>query len=338
LTGRQLNDDLWEITVILREFMPDRHLARPGPPANIAATPDYPVHAERFRAALQARVLGLAGLNAGGSGVGVSFRALHLERGSATLTGPGTGPDDERVLDAPMTGWFPWADDLRLHLAAGAQGTHLLLGPAALDRALRHHPEAAHLRYLAGRIGVLRLSDTGNAPDRVASCFDGILAETLRPGPMSASVVASLVHVLLVQFYRGQAMRDVRSDAGGGTSLAAQLIALVEENFRAHWSVDRYAARLGVSRDRLTDICQRVHDRPPGALIRGRLALEARLYLESSPLSLDQIAGRLGFAGPAQFSRFVRAVTGLPPGRYRQDNRRVGQTAGEPAAAPYAWP
>ena len=241
-----------------------------------------------------------------------------------------------------MTGWFPWASGMRLHLAAGAQGTHLLLGPLALDRALRHRPEAALLRFLAARIGVLRLADPGQGPDRVAACFDGILAETLRPGPMAEAVVASLLHVLLVQFHRGQAMRDGQTDpkreAGGAAGLAAQFVALVEENFRAHWSVERYADRLGISRDRLTDICHAVHGRPPGTLIRARLALEARLYLEGSPLSLDQIAGLLGFAGAAQFNRFIKAVTGMPPGRYRRDNRRVAATPGTTVAAPYAWP
>lgn len=310
--------------------MPDR--LRPVLSAPVPA-PEHPVRAERFRTALQARVLGMAGL-----GAGVSFRALHLERGHATLS----GPFGELVLEAPMTGWFPWASGMRLHLAAGAQGTHLLLGPMALDRALRQRPEAAQLRFLAERVGVLRLTDPAQGPDRVSACFDGILAETLRPGPMAEAVVASLLHVLLVQFHRGLALRDgigqQRSEAGGAAGVAAQFVALVEENFRSHWSVERYAARLGVSRDRLTDICHAVHGRPPGMLIRARLALEARLYLEGSPLSLDQIAGLLGFAGPAPFNRFVKSVTGLPPGRYRRANGRITVSAGNAVAAPYAWP
>lgn len=325
--------------------MPERGAGGAIKPAmQPAVTPraEVPVRAERFRTALQARVLGLAGLDVAAPGRGRSFRALHLERGQATLA----GPEGERVLEAPLTGWFPWAEGLRLHLAAGAQGTHLLLGPAALDRALRHHPEAALLRFLAGRVAVLRLGEPDRGADMVASCFDGILAETLRPGPLSASVVGSLLHVLLVQFHRGQAAREgrdadpaaLRVSAGGGAALAAQFVALVEENFRAHWPVDRYAGHLGISRDRLTDICRRVHGRTPGALIRARLSLEARLYLEGAALSLDQIAGVLGFAGPAQFNRFVRAATGLPPGRYRDARARVSDPPRDAVVAPYAWP
>lgn len=297
---------------------------RPLPPP-----PDQPVRAERFRAALQTRVLGLAGLEAG-----PNARALLLDRGQAVLQAGGT----EQVLVAPVVGWFPWREDMRLYLGAGAQGTHLLLTAAALDRALRHRPEAAHLRFLADRVAVLRLDPGAPGAAALAACFDGLLAETLTPGPMASGVVGSLLHVLLVHLYRGQGgTAEAPGDPGGSAELAARFVALVEENFRAHWTVARYAAALGITRDRLHDLSRAAHGRSPGALIRARLTLEARQFLEHSPLSLGQIADALGFSGAAQFNRFFRAQAGQPPGRFRADLRRPGPER-PPASAPYAWP
>lgn len=73
-----------------------------------------PVRAERFRAALQPRVLGRAGL-----GEQDNLRALHVERGNATLRTADAAPV---VLTGPAVGWFPWRGNKRLHLGAGAQG------------------------------------------------------------------------------------------------------------------------------------------------------------------------------------------------------------------------
>lgn len=292
--------------------------------------PEQPVRAERFRAALQTRVLGLAGL-AGGP----SYRALLLQRGTAVLHGPG----GEQALAAPAMGWFPWNEDLRLYLGAGAQGTHLLLASVALDRALRHRPEAAHLRFLADRAAILRIAPEQAQSGTLAACFDGMLAETLAPGPMSAGAVGSWLHVLLIQLYRGQGGRpEAARDPGAGAELAARFVALVEENFRRHWTVMRYAGALGISRDRLHDICRAAHGRSPGDLVRTRLALEARLYLENSSLSLGQIADMLGFAGTAPFNRFFRAQTGLPPGRFRKALRQPDRARQVADTAPYDWP
>lgn len=293
--------------------------------------PEVPVRAERFRAALQTRVLGRAGL-----GEAENFRALILEKGDAVLRAM-----DDAVLPlaGPMMGWFPWRDGMRLELAAGAQGTHLLLGAATLDRVLQRRAEATQLRFLVARPAFLRLGADNATGEAVAACFTGILAETLRPGPMSSAVVESLLHILLVHLHRGQpGSAGSGAETGGIKALAGRFTALVESHFRDHWSVARYAAELGISRDRLNDICLKAHGRPPARLIRERLVLEARIYLENSPLALGQIAGVLGFAGASQFNRVFKALQGRTPGKYREERRRLAQGGATAPGAPYAWP
>ena len=92
---------------------------------------------------------------------------------------------------------------------------------------------------------------------------------------------------------------------------------LVELHFREHWRIARYAEALGLSHDRLHDICVRTLKRPPLELVHDRLAHEACLQLVRSGLSIEQVAADLGFRTTANFSRFFRARTGNSPARYR---------------------
>jgi AraC family transcriptional regulator, transcriptional activator of pobA len=304
------------------------HLAAPSSPGT---RPETPIRAERFRSALQMRTLGRAGL-----GEAENVRAVLLERGEATLRTPDSSPIP---LAGPVMGWFPWRDGMRLDLAAGAQGTHLLLGRVTLNRVLHRWPETAQLRFTVDRRLFLRLGEDAAASAQLDTCFAGILSETLHPGTLSGTIVESLLQVILVQLHRGQGQLGTPAAAhsGGGTALAERFTSLVEGHFRERWTVTRYAAEIGISRDRLHDICLRVHGRTPGRLIRERLLIEARIYLENSSLALDQIAEVLGFSGAAQFSRFFAALQGQPPGSYR--NRHSAARAGHAGEMTlHSWP
>lgn len=103
-------------------------------------------------------------------------------------------------------------------------------------------------------------------------------------------------------------------------------------------TVARYAQQLGISRDRLNDLCRRAHGRPSDRLIRDRLALEARIYLQSSSLTIDQIAAALGFSSAAQFCRVFSRAEGRPPGRYRADQTRAARVGQVRLSAPYDGP
>lgn len=126
--------------------MPNPHAA--GRPRG--QTVETPIRAEAFRAALQPRTLGLAGLDEA-----QNVRAIHLERGEARLRLAG---DAVLPLQAPVMGWFPWHPDMRLEIGASGQGSHLLVGRAPLDRALARSPEAAELRFMPDRRVILHLS------------------------------------------------------------------------------------------------------------------------------------------------------------------------------------
>jgi len=286
------------------------------------------VRVEQFRSALQSRIIGRAGLSAARS-----YRAIYLERGHADLI----SDVEDQVLSGPLIAWLPWSEEARLRLSAGSLGTHLLLGPQTLSQALRHTPEAAQLAYMTDHPVLLSLTDRAETGEIIRACFRGILDETSVPRPMSGSVIAAFLGILLIHLFRSQPAQGEGKVPTGAQPLANRFVMLVETHFRDHWRVNDYAKQLGISRDRLIDINLRAHGRPPGALIRTRLMQEAEQLLESSTLSVDQVARFLGFSSSPQFIRFFRSQKGMPPGRYRAS---IGQIESSPpnTSAPYAWP
>ena len=113
---------------------------------------------------------------------------------------------------------------------------------------------------------------------------------------------------------------------------------LVESHFRERWTVTEYARSLGMSRDRLGDICVKVRGIGPKELVDKRVTIEARLQLENSSHSVQQIADLLGFNSSSQFTRFFARTPGVPPGQYRAAFLRESDTSESATALPYEWP
>ena len=93
---------------------------------------------------------------------------------------------------------------------------------------------------------------------------------------------------------------------------------LAEIRFRERWGVRDYASELGLSTDRLHDICTRILGKPPLRLIHERTLSESQSLLERSSRTVDQIADVLGFHTASQFSKFFKSIVGVPPGAYQR--------------------
>ena len=287
------------------------------------------VRAERFQSSLQPRVIRSAGIQKS-----QSFRAVLLERGRAVFASEG----GEQELAAPLVAWFPWAADMSLRLGAGSQGVHLLLEPQSLTQALRYNIDDAPLAFMAERPALLDLSGEPELAEGAIGCFRSILSETSKPQRMSFSVINAHLGVLLIYLFRGQSAGGLSDDQPLQRPLASRFVTLVETHYRDHWKLERYASALGISRDRLNDVCQRAYARPPAVLVRSRIMLEAKRLLDNTALSVDQIAGILGYSNASQFNRFFRAQEGVPPGRFRSEQRRAARNEPTVPAAPYEWP
>jgi transcriptional regulator GlxA family with amidase domain len=87
------------------------------------------------------------------------------------------------------------------------------------------------------------------------------------------------------------------------------------------WSVAKLAQEAGVSRSVLAERFTHYLNEPPMAyLTRWRMRLGAQL-LNSSSRSVLDIASEVGYQSEAAFNRAFRREFGLPPARYRSQNR-----------------
>ncbi|SIO18445.1 AraC-type DNA-binding protein [Rhodovulum sp. ES.010] len=101
--------------------------------------------------------------------------------------------------------------------------------------------------------------------------------------------------------------------------LAAGFAALVEKEFRGPKSVSDYAADLGVTATHLTRICNQTCGRTASDLLSERKISEARRLLADTRAPIKDIAGALGYASPAYFTRAFQARTGQTPRGFRRE-------------------
>lgn len=306
-----------------------------------ALPPDYPhVFAEPLRPGLQDRTLGgLVRLP------GRTWQVLLLTAGRAEVLAPpeaaGRSPAP-RPVEAPALVWWPAARGLRFRVMAGSAGGHLVVDDTALSGAIGVKPAAEDLRLMVQRPVNLSLGEAPGALETAKAAMRLILSETAASARGGDLVIEAQLRVLLVLLWRHGGLE--MAAAGGPASAARRLLEFrqsLETHFRERWGVADHARALGMTPDRLHDLCVRSLGRPPKDLIQDRLMHEARLMLLRSSATLDQIAAALGFPHTGHFSRFFRRIEGTPPGAWRRA-RLASRAAGSPAAGgetSYAdWP
>ncbi len=107
-----------------------------------------------------------------------------------------------------------------------------------------------------------------------------------------------------------------RSDAA--RKLVARYTALLERDFRSGMGVGDFAAALGVTATHLSRCCNLTCGKPASSLLQDRRIFEARKLLSETRLPVGQIAGNLGFASPAYFTRAFQHLTGQSPSAFRR--------------------
>lgn len=289
------------------------------------------IAAERLQCALQDRVFGT-----GKSPEGWHWRGILLTSGSgAILAG-----DDVMALRAPSLVWVPWSEGTALQVKAGGVGYLFAIGNEVLANAIGHNPESSDLRLLADRRVVAPLDESPEAVTDAEHAFDLIVRETHRPRSGSWTMVEAQVRSVLVLLWRMSAAAEEAGRARGRPSRILQHFRqLVEVHFRDRWPVNRYAGAMGVSPDRLHDICRRELGKSPIELVHERAIHEARLRLDRSTQTVEQVAGALGFRDVGHFSRFFKSRVGLPPAAYRGRSAKPAPGGAEIPVSNYSdWP
>lgn len=92
---------------------------------------------------------------------------------------------------------------------------------------------------------------------------------------------------------------------------------LVENHYRQYHQVQDYANLLNKSPKTLSNLFALYNNKTPLQVIKERIALEAKRLLQYTDKTSKEIAFELGFEDPANFSRFFKQQTGLPPGDFK---------------------
>lgn len=121
----------------------------------------------------------------------------------------------------------------------------------------------------------------------------------------------------------GLVARELSAKASPGTpSAGAGLVdrfgGLIDEHYREHWPVARYAAALKVTPTHLSRLTREAFGCPASHMIRDRVVREARRQLVYTNTPVSKIGYALGFNDPAYFTRTFTVATGLSPSEFRE--------------------
>lgn len=259
--------------------------------------------------------------------------ALLLTSGSARLS-----QDDATLASVPAIAFFPPSDGVTITVGAGSRGYLIGLSPEIVGEAIGDHAESAALRVFSGSFSLTGTLEPAAAREMIP-LFEGVIAELSEEGRASRMVISAYARLILMAVWRlrpAAAADEPRANAG---TLLQRFRQSVEIGFRRHRSISDYAAELGVSPDRLHAICQRMLSRSPIELVHDRVVQEARLRLERSARSVQEIAYGLGFRDPGNFSHFFKRKTGVSPARYRALARDATNASTIPLSSSYYdWP
>lgn len=93
---------------------------------------------------------------------------------------------------------------------------------------------------------------------------------------------------------------------------------LIDSHFKEQKTVTFYASKLNISSNYLNILCKKNLNRSATQLIQERVILEAKRLLQSTDLSIKEIAFELGFVDHAYFSNFFKNQTKITPTQFRE--------------------
>lgn len=260
--------------------------------------------------------------------------ALLLTTGSARLS----RDDGATAIAAPAIVFFPPSEGETITIGAGSRGHLVGMSPEIVGEAIGDHAESAALRVFSGSFSLDDALEPG-ASREMTPLFEGVIAELADESRASRMVIAAYARLILMTAWRlkrADVTGERRASAG---SVLQRFRQSVEIGFRRHRSIADYAGELGISPDRLHAICQRMLSRSPIELVHDRMVQEARLRLERSARSVQEISYGLGFRDPANFSHFFKRKTGVSPVRYRALARDATSASTIPLSSSYYdWP
>lgn len=247
---------------------------------------------------------------------------MALQRGDMALVPHGKGhrlvsevrADAHKLFDLPREEVSERYEILRL--GGGGEATTMLCGAVYFD-----HPAASQLlRLLPPVIQVDGWSASEGDWLQSTMRFIASEAEQLRPG--GETIITRLCDILVIQAIRSWLARDPAAQTGWLGALQddqiGRAVTRIHTDPTHPWTVADLARLAALSRSafaaRFTEL---VGETPMRYVARWRMHT-ALGWLKEEPISIREVASRLGYQSEAAFNRAFKRCFGLPPGAARK--------------------
>lgn len=246
----------------------------------------------------------------------------RLWTGALLISGSAQIEDAQETQELTPVSVFlaPVDKERTFRIQAGAEAVVISLPEQIILTSIGRGPDSVDIRRILERPTVSQLVDRNSMAEQAERAFETILAEATSGAPGQATMIEAGLKLVFGTLLRNLPETDLpplMSDRG--SNLLLRFRQMLENRFRDRWSVAQYASGLGISPDRLHDLCTDKLSKSPSALIRDRTIYEAQMLLARSSLSIKEISDRLGFRDPAHFSKYFKTAGGDPPRAFRQN-------------------
>lgn len=240
--------------------------------------------------------------------------ALHqfeiLERGAVAAT-----IDGRRYTMAAPAAWMVPPGVMHGFVYERDSAGHRVSVPSGLlQAAIAPSPK---LQERLARPVIVQMPGTSGDADELHELLALLTREFAAQRPGRTEALQAHAVLLAMWFARRELAAPVVA-APAHDALVEKFRALLEVNFRAHWTIAAYAKVLGVTPDHLSRRCRAATGLGAQDLVQERLMLEARRLLAYTPGAVAEIAHQLGFDDPAYFSRVFAKGAGQSPSAYRE--------------------
>jgi transcriptional regulator GlxA family with amidase domain len=139
-----------------------------------------------------------------------------------------------------------------------------------------------------------------------------------------ARLADALSRVLLIDAREAQGAYIVPELLANGDELVSRLVARIEDSLPAPPGVAALAREFGLSERTLSRRVHRATGRSTVALVQGVKLRKARVLLEQTRCSVEQVAAAVGYNDPTALRRLMKKVTGSSPSVYRPSRAAAG--------------
>ena len=134
--------------------------------------------------------------------------------------------------------------------------------------------------------------------------------------PFRQQIIENLISVF---YYGGVSLLDseLESNLKYKNHIVANFLELVQQHYREERLIQYYAGRLCITPKYLSKLVKDHTGRAATDWIEQHVILEARAMLQSTDLSIQQIATTLNFPNQSFFGKYFKRATGVSPKQYR---------------------